>query len=125
MSSLLCMRNYVSVIINQPISLSDSICVRVGRRMCLLVSQCVCASVDDTIVWLASGSSRVMQKLLVVLLIPLCQYHKKRHQSSETGGADHPPLLVSVLAQTSPDQYGGITMYSMMSVLKKTRDDAS
>ena len=96
--------------------------------MCLLVSQCVCATVDDTIVWLASGSIRVMQKLLVVLLIPLCQSHKKGHQSSETGGADHPPLLVSVLAQTSPDQYGGITMYStdcMMSVLKKTRDDAS
>lgn len=87
--------------------------------MCLLVSQCVCASVDDTIAWLASGSSRVMQKLLVVLLIPLCQCHKKRHQSSESGGPDHPPLLVSVLAQ-SPDQNGRITIdRHMMSVLKK------
>lgn len=65
--------------------------------MCLLVSQCVCASVDDTIAWLASGSSGVMQKLLVVLLIPLCQCHKKHHQSSDTGGPDHPS--VSVLAQ--------------------------
>lgn len=55
------------------------------------MSQCVCASAGDTIAWLASGSSRVMQKLLVVLLIPLCQCHKKHHQSSEAGGPDHPP----------------------------------
>lgn len=56
---------------------------RVGSWMCLLVSQCACAV--EKIARLASGFSRVMQDLLVALLIPLCQCHKKHHQSLETG----------------------------------------
>lgn len=94
-------------------------CVWVGGRICLLVSRCVCASADDTIAWLASGSSRVMQKLLVVLLIPLCQCHKKHHQSSETGGPDHPPYshLCRLKNYTSPYYYRGLLYTVQMSVL--------
>lgn len=62
-------------------------CVLVGGQMCLLQPPCV----DDTIAQLASGSSRVAQKLLGVWLIPLCQCHKKHHQSSETGGPGWTP----------------------------------
>lgn len=94
-------------ILQSSVTLLDQVCVY------------VCASVDDTIAWLASGSRRVMQKLLVVLLIPLCQCHKKRHQSSDTGGADHPPLLVSGLAQTHRSEWEDYYAAHMMSVLKK------
>ena len=108
-----------SLWVTQYVCVCVCVCVWVGGRMCLLVSQCVCASADDTIAWLASGSRRVMQKLLVVLLIPLCQCHKKRHQSSDTGGADHPPLLVSGLAQTHRSEWEDYYAAHMMSVLKK------
>lgn len=76
------------------------VCVSWWVDVFVRVSVCVCQG--DTIVRLASGSSRVMQKLLVALLIPLCQCHKKHHQSLETGGPDHPPLLVSLYLLYKP-----------------------
>lgn len=91
-------------------------------QMCLrvsyCVSRCVCNSVDDTIAWLASGSSRAMQTWLVVLLIPLCQCHKKCHQSSET--KDQTTTLSYWSLSGSPDIMGGFLYTAQMMSVSKT-----